>query len=195
MTKRAQRQRWLFASSLICAFTFTHLAMAAHPSAGNTLLSTPKAEPASVKRAPERISFEPAPPPQLRLRLAPPNSVPLDAPVPERRVLGLTLPTFIAFGLSGVSAGGAIAAGVAATRGNDPTHCDSRCTERGVRQRALLLTTGVLTGVAAAGLTVGITFMFNAPKNPRRDAIRPRFDLGVSDTKAVAKIGWVFSSF
>jgi hypothetical protein len=107
----------------------------------------------------------------------------------------MRLPTFIAFGLSGISAGGALATGIAATRGNDPNTCDSRCTEHGVRERALLLTTGVLTGLAAAGLTVGFTLMLKAPSNPTRDAIRPRLDFGVSDTKAVAKIGWVFSSF
>jgi len=110
-------------------------------------------------------------------------------------VLGLRLPTVIAFGLSGLSAGGAVATGVAAKRGNDPDTCDSRCTERGVRQRALFITTGVLTGMAAAGVGVGITLMLKAPKDPRRDAIRPRFDLGLSGQKAVAKVGWVFSSF
>ncbi len=113
----------------------------------------------------------------------------------ETLILGMRLPTFIAFGLSGISAGGALATGIAATRGNDPNTCDSRCTEHGVRQRALLVTTGVLTGLAAAGVTIGFTLMLNAPKNPSHDALRPRLDFGVSDTKAVAKIGWVFSSF
>lgn len=114
---------------------------------------------------------------------------------PEKRILGLRLPTFIAFGLGGLSAGGAIATSFAARRGNDPSNCDSRCTEHGVRQKALLITTGVLTGMAAAGVGIGITLMIKAPKNPRRDAIRPRFDLGLSGEKAVAKVGWVFSSF
>ncbi len=64
-----------------------------------------------------------------------------------------------------------------------------------MRQKALLITTGVLTGMAAAGVTVGITSMLKAPKNPERDAIRPRFDLGLSGEKAVAKVGWVFRGF
>jgi hypothetical protein len=113
----------------------------------------------------------------------------------EARIWGLQLPTFIAFGLGSLSAGGAVATGFAARRGNDPMLCDSRCTERAVTQRRLLIATGVLTGMAAAGVGVGITFMIKAPKNPARDVIRPRFDLGLSGQKAVAKIGWVFSAF
>ena len=46
-----------------------------------------------------------------------------------------------------------------------------------------------------AGVGIGITLMLKAPKNPARDAIRPRFDLGLSGQKAVAKVGWVFNSF
>jgi hypothetical protein len=42
---------------------------------------------------------------------------------------------------------------------------------------------------------VGITFMLKAPKNPTRDAIRPRLGIGFSGNKAVAKVGWAFSSF
>lgn len=104
----------------------------------------------------------------------------------------LRLPTFLAFGIGSLSAGGAVAAGAAAKRSNDPTHCDSRCTERTVTQRRLLVATGVLTGMAAAGLGIGITLMLKAPKDPKREAIRPRLDLGLSSQKAVAKVGWVF---
>lgn len=104
----------------------------------------------------------------------------------------LRLPTFIAFGLGGLSAGGAMAAGFAAQRGNDPTTCDSRCTEKATTQRQMLIATGLLTGAAAVGIGVGITLMIKAPKDPRRYAVRPRFDLGLSGQKAVAKIGWVF---
>lgn len=128
----------------------------------------------------------------MPLRLTEPK---LQLPEPrEKLILGLRLPTFIAFGLSGLSAGGAIATRFAATRGNDPNTCDARCTDHGVRQKALLVTTGVLAGMAAAGVGVGITFMLKAPKNHTRDAIRPRFDLGLTGEKAVAKVGWVFSS-
>lgn len=196
MTTRTQLERWLFASCLFSAIAYTHTARAAHPGAASAPASpSPKTNAILVKPARSTILMAPAP--ALHLRLAsPPSPVTLPAvPKKETLILGMRLPTFIAFGLSGISAGGALATGIAATRGNDPNTCDSRCTEHGVRQRALLLTTGVLTGLAAAGLTVGFTFMLKAPSNPAHDGIRPRLDFGVSDTKAVAKIGWVFSSF
>ncbi|MDF3070894.1 MAG: hypothetical protein K0R38_6495 [Polyangiaceae bacterium] len=195
MTTRTQLKSWLFASTLFSAIAYTHVASAAHPGAASApVSSSPKASLSLVKPAPKTI----LPPHVAPLRLRAPvthASLPPLVAKKETLILGMRLPTFIAFGLSGISAGGALATGIAATRGNDPNTCDSRCTEHGVRERALLLTTGVLTGLAAAGLTVGFTLMLKAPSNPTRDAIRPRLDFGVSDTKAVAKIGWVFSSF
>jgi hypothetical protein len=192
--KRTQLNSWLFASGACFSLALSHLAHAAHPpKVAFALPSSPKAQASSVKPSPLENPL-----PALRrvtpLHLAAPELPPI-VPRREPLILGMRLPTFIAFGLGGLSAGGAVATGFAATRGNDPNTCDSRCTEHGVRQRALLLTTGVLTGMAAAGVTIGITLMFKAPKNPARDAIRPRFDLGLSGEKAVAKVGWVFSSF
>ena len=185
LTTRTQLKGWLFASSLFCSFACAQLAHAAHPSS-----SLPKATAEPVKPGAVKISKPPQP---RHLRLSAPV---FEAPPRrEKLILGLRLPTFIAFGLGGLSAGGALATSVAATRGNDPNSCDSRCTDRGVRQKALLVTTGVLTGMAAAGVGIGITLMLKAPKNPMRDAIRPRFDLGLSGEKAVAKVGWVFTSF
>jgi hypothetical protein len=195
----------LFASSLCSALAFTHYAGAAHPDA-SPASSTPRTEPAPVKRSAEEIVTPFTLPPRLRLHepafaapepvaATPPALTPPRQARPERLILGLRLPTFIAFGLGGLSAGGAVATGFAATRGNDPSHCDSRCTDRDVRQRALLLTTGILAGMAAAGVSVGITFMLRAPQNPSRDAIRPRLGIGFSGNKAVARIGWAFSSF
>lgn len=194
MTTRTQLKSWLFASSLFSAIAYTHIASAAHPGAASApVSSSPKAGPSLVK--PAEANFLATPAPALRLKLTTPTALPPPVPKKETLILGMRLPTFIAFGLSGISAGGALATGIAATRGNDPKTCDSRCTEHGVRDKALLLTTGVLTGLAAAGLTIGFTLMLKAPSNPTRDAIRPRLDFGVSDTKAEAKIGWVFSSF
>ncbi len=107
----------------------------------------------------------------------------------------MRIPTLIALGLSSVSAGGAVVTGFAAARGNDPSTCDSSCTEHGVRQRALFITTGVLTGMALAGVGIGVTFMLKEPSDLKVHAVRPRLDLRVSGQNAVAKIGWVFSSF
>jgi hypothetical protein len=172
----------------LSSLAFTSLARAA-PEGPAPASSTSKADADSVNPELERI------PPRLALRLSEPSLRLPELARPEKRILGLRLPTFIAFGLGGLSAGGALATRFAATRGNDPNSCDSRCTDHDVRQKALLVTTGVLAGMAAAGVGIGITFMLKAPKNPTRDAIRPRFDLGLSGEKAVAKVGWVFRSF
>ncbi len=186
MTTPARPKAWLFAGYVVCSLAGAKLAHASPhlPSAPKTATGTVKLGVAKIVQVPE---------PQLDMRLAAPPLV--LQPPRERLILGLRLPTFIAFGLGGLSAGGALATRFAAKRGNDPATCDSRCTDEGVRRRALMVTTGVLTGLAAAGVGVGITLMLNAPKHPTRDTIRPRFDLGLSGGKAVAKVGWNFRSF
>jgi hypothetical protein len=212
MTTRTQLKGWLCASSLLAAFACSHHAFAAHSelTAAALLPSSPNAESPPVKSVPQKIAPRrltrvgvPLALPRL-VSFAPPRPElqPEPKPLPEQRssrneILwhGLRIPTIIAFGLSGLSAGGAVATGFAASRGNDPRTCDSSCSEHDVRQRALLLTTGVLTGMAAAGLGIGITFMVKAPSNRAASAIRPRFDATISGQKAVAKVGWVFSSF
>ncbi len=203
MTRRNQLNGWLCASSLLIAFSFSHSALAAHSELTATaqLPPSPKAEATSVKPPLGKISSHSLPrlalPRLVHLSLAP-EPTPLQEPQSTRNEIlwhGLRIPTILAFGLSGLSAGGAVATGFAASRGNDPRTCDSSCSEHDVRQRALLLTTGVLTGVAAAGIGIGITFMVKAPNNRTEPAIRPRFDAIISGQKAVAKIGWVFSSF
>jgi len=198
MKTRTQPKGWLCASSLFGALAFSHAAHAAHsvPALAAPSASTSKTEPSSVKRSPEKIPILALAPPPPRLVLTEPKALP-----PARAFrheilwLGMRIPTLIAFGLSSVSAGGAVVTGYAASRGNDPSTCDLGCTEHGVHRRALLVTTGVLTGMAVAGLGIGITFMLKEPNDPHARAIRPRLDLGVSGQKAVAKIGWVFSSF
>lgn len=207
MTTRTQLKSWLCASSALAAFVCSPSAFAAHSELTAAALSppTPKAEPAPVKSTqeenPRRLAALSLP---SLASLAPPRPElqPEPKPLPEPKSIrneilwhGLHIPTIIAFGLSGLSAGGAVATGFAASRGNDPRTCDSSCSEHDVRQRALLVTTGVLTGMAAAGLGIGITFMVKAPSNRTEPAIRPRFDATISGQRAIAKVGWVFSSF
>ena len=200
MTIRTRLKAWLGASSLLAAFASSHSAFAAHSelTAIAPSPSTPKTERVAVKASSKQI------PPlrlldagrPLRVQLAEVKPLP-EAKSTRNEILwhGLRIPTIIAFGLSGLSAGGALATGFAASRGNDPRTCDSSCSEHDVRQRALLVTTGVLTGMAAAGLGIGITFMVKAPSNRTQTAVRPRFDATISGQKAIAKVGWVFSSF
>lgn len=161
------------------------------------MFSISKAEPTSVKGTPEEISLAPLPQlPLPRLVLTQPRELPPSRSFRHEIVwLGMRIPTLIAFGLSSVSAGGAVVTGFAAARGNDPSTCDTRCAEHNVHRRGLLITTAVLTGVAVTGLGIGVTFMLKEPRDPKADAVRPRLDLRVSGQNAVAKIGWVFSSF
>lgn len=201
MKTRTQLKGWLCASSLLVGLACSQNAFAAHSDlTASAWLSSPKADPVVVKASVEKKSprlavLAPLVRPRIELQ---PEPKPLPEPRSTRNEIlwhGLRIPTIIAFGLSGLSAGGAVATGFAASRGNDPRTCDSTCAEHDVRQRALLLTTGVLTGMAAAGIGIGITFMVQAPHNPTASAIRPRFDATISGQKAIAKIGWVFSSF
>jgi hypothetical protein len=197
MKRRTRLKGWLAAVGSISTLALPAIVHAAEAQGSQTSPSTSGADASSVKPFREEIPTPVATPIPLRLK---PRAVflPLHMPKPkyeEVRIWGLTIPTFVAYGLSGVSAGGAVLTGFAAARGNDPSTCDARCTENNVRQRALWITTGVLTGMAVAGLSVGITFMVKAQTHPERDAIKPRLDLGFSGKKAEAKIGWVFSSF
>jgi hypothetical protein len=192
MKRRPQLQGWLAAASLFSTLTLSSLAHAEKPLVVSALSTSEAAAPivkpsSDISPLPQRFVLRaPAPLPPLRM----PKSK-----YEEVRIWGLTIPTFVAYGLSGVSAGGAVATGIAAARGNDPETCvDSRCSENGVRQRALWITTGLLTGMAVAGLTVGVTLMVKAKTGADRNPTAPRLDLGLSGQKAEAKIGWVFSS-
>lgn len=197
MPRRPQLQGWLATASLFSTLAVAHAARAAEPPDSFAPPPTPEATPADVKCSADPIPTPSATPLRLELK-PPPVLLPLRMPkskYEEVRIWGLTIPTFVAYGLGGVSAGGAVLTGIAAARGNEPSNCvDSRCTEHGVRQRALWVTTGVLTGMAVAGLSIGVTFMVKAKTNPEPDAIKPRLDLGLTGQKAEAKIGWVFSS-
>lgn len=190
---RTQLKSWLFAAGFCFVATLPGLARAADPEPAPLPTPTPRAERNDVNPAGETL----LPPMPRRLMLTEPTIRPL-ANSPGRRnevnVFGLRIPTLIAFGLSGLSAGGAVATNLMARHGNDPSTCDSCNEQGGARRGMLLVSSGILTGLAAVGVGVGITFMIKAPKDPTREAIRPRFDVGLSGEKAVAKVGWNFTS-
>lgn len=197
MKRRIQLKGWLSAATLCSLFALAPRSHAAHPDAPESSPSSPKADAQLVNPSHEEIPTPSAKPIRLQLKpriLFPPLSMP-KSKYEEVRIWGLTIPTFVAYGLSSVSAGGAVLTGFAASRGNEPTNCvDTRCTEHGVRRKALWITTGVLTGVAVAGLSIGVTLMVKAKTSPAHDSVKPRLDLGFSGEKAEAKIGWAFSS-
>jgi hypothetical protein len=192
MKRRTQLQGWLAAASLFSTLAVVSRAHAEDPP-DVSVHSTSETTAPIVKPSPNAMPL-----PQRFVLRAPAPLAPLHMPkskYEEVRIWGLTIPTFVAYGLGGVSAGGAVATGIAAARGNDPETCvDTRCSEHGVRQRALWITTGVLTGMAVAGLSLGITLMVKAKTTSDSHPIAPRLDLGLSGQKAEAKIGWVFSS-
>ena len=198
MMRRNQLKSWLSAATLCSTWALSSSAHAAHSDLTAISLPSPRASAERVNPTLEEIPTPVAKVLPLKLR-APLVFPPLHMPknrYEEVRIWGLTIPTFVAYGLSGVSAGGAVITGFAASRGNDPSTCvDTRCTEHDVHQRALWITTGALTGLAVAGLSLGVTFMVKAKTSPAHDSVKPRLDLGISGQKAVAKIGWVFSSF
>jgi hypothetical protein len=217
MTTRIQPRCWLLAAAMFSTLCLAPRVYAADPPREAVALAaadasapalaapdvpapasstSPKADDTVVKLPERKDSFSLSVP--ARLQLAPLKQLPpLHMPKDKHhvvRIWGLTIPTFVAYGLSSVSAGGAVFTGIAASRSNDPKFCDSGCKETAVHQKALLVTTGVLTGLAVAGLTVGVVFMVKDETHPERNNPRPRLDLGISGDKAVAKIGWVFSS-
>jgi hypothetical protein len=190
---RTQLNSWLFAAGFCFAATLSGLARAADPDPAALPTVSSRAERDDVNPS-EVNSLPPAPP---RLMLTEPSVRPITTSSGRRNevnVFGLRIPTLIAFGLSGLSAGGAVATNLMARHGNDPSSCDSCNEQGGARRGMLLVSSGILTGLAAVGVGVGITFMIKAPKDPTRDAIRPRFDVGLSGEKAVAKVGWNFRS-
>ena len=198
MKRRTQLKSWLSAAALCSISALSSGAYAAHSELTSIALLPPRAADERVNPAREEIPKPLAKLLPLKLKspvVFPPLHMPKNK-YEEVRIWGLTIPTFVAYGLSGVSAGGAVVTGVVAAKGNDPSSCiDSRCTENGVRQKALWITTGALTGLAVAGLSLGVTFMVKAKTSPAHDSVKPRLDLGISGQKAEAKIGWVFSSF
>lgn len=201
MERRIQLKRCFFGAGLCSTLALASVARAEHSELSVPTDTSPKADAEAVNPSQEVIPtptrVPAAVPIPLKLKprvIYPPLHFP-KSKYEEVRIWGLTIPTFVAYGLSGVSAGGAMITGYAAARGNQPSNCvDSRCTEHGVRDKALWITTGVLTGMAVVGLSLGVTFMVKAKTSPSHDSIKPRLDLGISGQKAEAKIGWVFSS-
>ncbi len=190
---RTQLNSWMFAAGFCLVATLPGIARAAEPERAAPPTSTPRAERDDVNP----VDVNSLPPMPSRLMLTEPKLRPISTSRGYRNevnVFGLRIPTLIAFGLSGLSAGGAVATNLMARHGNDPSSCDSCNEHGGARRGMLLVSSGILTGLAAVGVGVGITFMIKAPKDPTRDAIRPRFDVGLSGEKAVAKVGWNFKS-
>ncbi len=105
---------------------------------------------------------------------------------------GLRLPAFIAFGVGGLSAGGAVVTGlVGSFRHDDPKlECGRYCERKPETDQTLAVTTRVLAGVAAASVSAGLVLLLASPKE--RPSFTPSLGVNVSGTKATAKAIWRF---
>jgi hypothetical protein len=101
------------------------------------------------------------------------------------------LPAFIAFGVAGMSTGGALATMLAAH--SNEADCGSKCSDaRVARSRTLYSTSRVLAGVAAAGIGAGVVLVLSAPSEPERRSLVPALRIKFSGTRAVAGVVWKF---
>jgi hypothetical protein len=124
-----------------------------------------------------------------------PGRLTLSAPAPARpfRLFGLRLPAFIAFGVGGLSTGGAVATRIAANSTIQNADCGANCSDaRVARSKTLSLTSTVLAGVAAAGVGTGIVLLLCSPSDSERVGLAPALKLRVSSQKAVAGVVWKF---
>jgi hypothetical protein len=170
-------------------------------------------EEASVPSAPQAAvaSDEQTSPPDARPSLepvpafsaspliaAPPQALPdaalADAPRTQRRSSGIRLPAFIALGVGGLGASGALATGLIVNgRYNDPANCTHRCDDgHAISSRALTITSGVLAGVAAAGIGAGVVLLLAKPAHSERNGFVPALRLKLTAEKAAAGAVWRF---
>jgi hypothetical protein len=114
--------------------------------------------------------------------------------LPQRRTPRIRLPAFIAFGVGGLGASGALATGLmAGGRYNDPTNCTNHCGDgHAVSSRALATTSAVLAGVAAAGIGAGIVLLLTTPARPEKNPLVPALRLKLTAEKAAAGAVWRF---
>jgi tetratricopeptide (TPR) repeat protein len=146
-----------------------------------------------------RPSLEPAQafslPPPIHAPARPlPDAALADAPTTQRRSPVIRLPAFIALGVGGLGASGALATGLIVNgRYNDPSNCTHRCDDgHAISSRALTITSGVLAGVAAAGIGAGVVLLLTKPAHSERSRLVPALRLKVSAEKAAAGAVWRF---
>jgi tetratricopeptide (TPR) repeat protein len=146
---------------------------------------------------PEAGPGEPEPEPE-------PESAPATAPPPpvlaaaERREPN-RLPAYVAFGVGGLAAAGAVLTGVFAQREYDAAEnrCAPACTDGDVAPgENLAIASTILTGVAVVGVGVGAVLWFTADSSEAAasSARLPRFDLrvGAAPGSARAHALWRF---
>jgi hypothetical protein len=115
-------------------------------------------------------------------------------PAMKDRGGSLRLPAFVALGVGGLSASGAIATGlIASGRYNDPANCSTQCNDsHTISSKTLAVTSGILAGVAAAGVGVGVVLLLTNPAHAEQNSLVPKLRLRVSAERAAAGAVWTF---
>lgn len=107
-------------------------------------------------------------------------------------VLGLRLPTFIAFGVGGLSASAAVAthlfAGMSAQYGDPNRGCIGHC---GSSSSTLATTSTICASIAAAAVGTGVALMLFEPKR-EAPTFAPALKVSLSGSKAAATAAWSF---
>jgi hypothetical protein len=118
----------------------------------------------------------------------------LRAPPRQVRRSSFRLPAFMALGVGGLGASGALATGLLASgRYNDPANCTTHCNDdRTISNRTLALTSGILAGVAAAGISAGVVLLLVNPARTEKFSLVPALRLKLSTGKAAAGAVWTF---
>lgn len=132
----------------------------------------------------------PPPPPIAAQKEPAPASTPLPAAERSR------LPAFIALGVGGLMAGGALTTGIIAQAKYDDAKesCGPYCRRDELSSsRTLALTSTVLTGAAALGIGLGVVLLLTTPEDEGAVGSRvPRWNVAVSPQAAAASAAWAF---
>jgi hypothetical protein len=130
------------------------------------------------------------PPPAEPMPPAPPVSAPVTSGSGSGRLLGLRLPTFIAFGIGGLGAGGAVVTHLAAVAPyTDPKlGCNGRCADG---SHTLGMTSTILAGLAVGALGTGVVLALSEPAREKKP-LAPVLKMSVSPSKAAASASWAF---
>jgi hypothetical protein len=108
---------------------------------------------------------------------------------PAPRILGLSLPAFIALGAGGLSAGGALLTHVAASPYSDPKlGCAGPCSDN---PQTLALASKLLGAFAAAAIGTGLVLAITDTGHKKPD-FKPSLRLSFTPKKAGASALWTF---
>lgn len=142
----------------------------------------------------EPANSEPAIPREQVPSLPPVDAKPAASPGQSKTplFLGLRLPTFIAFGVGGLGAGGAVVTRLAAS-GPQPDPklgCNSHCSDG---SHTLGMTSTILAGIAGAAVGTGLVLALSEHgKRGKQLALAPVLKMSVSPSKAAASASWSF---